>query len=219
MTYPPYIREKARELRRTKKLTIDEIAERLAISRTTAFYWVRDLEIPRKPIGWPIGAREKGNRAMRRKYRLLREAAYRLGVDQFEVLSEDPEFRDFVCLFITEGYRRSSHGVAIANSDLAVIKLADRWIRRLTDKQVRYTFQHHADQDPGKLIEFWSDELRVDPGAFTFQRKSNSGGLRGRNWRSPHGVLTVLCHDTYLRCRMQAWVDRVKDEWMNLGDR
>jgi len=54
MAYPAYIREKARELRTKKKLTIDEIAERLAIPRTTIYGWVRDLEIPRKPNdGWP----------------------------------------------------------------------------------------------------------------------------------------------------------------------
>jgi hypothetical protein len=31
MAYPTYIREKARQLRRDKKLTIDELAERLAL--------------------------------------------------------------------------------------------------------------------------------------------------------------------------------------------
>jgi transcriptional regulator with XRE-family HTH domain len=35
VTYPPYLREKARKLRADKKLTIDEIAERLSVGRTT----------------------------------------------------------------------------------------------------------------------------------------------------------------------------------------
>ena len=38
--HPPYLREKAREMRVEKKLTIDQIAERLALSRTTIYYWV-----------------------------------------------------------------------------------------------------------------------------------------------------------------------------------
>jgi transcriptional regulator with XRE-family HTH domain len=46
MTYPPYLREKARELRRERNCTIDEIAERLAIGRTTVFYWVGDMSRP-----------------------------------------------------------------------------------------------------------------------------------------------------------------------------
>ena len=41
-TYPPYLREKARQLRRERKLTIDQLAECLALPRTTVYYWVRD---------------------------------------------------------------------------------------------------------------------------------------------------------------------------------
>ena len=51
IAYPPYIREKARELRVSRELTIDEIAVRLAISRSTVFHWVRDLPIPRSGSG------------------------------------------------------------------------------------------------------------------------------------------------------------------------
>jgi transcriptional regulator with XRE-family HTH domain len=34
MTYPAYLRERARELRTTKQLSLDEIAERLALPKT-----------------------------------------------------------------------------------------------------------------------------------------------------------------------------------------
>jgi DNA-binding XRE family transcriptional regulator len=37
MAYPAYIREKARQLRQEKKMTIDELAECLVISRTTIY--------------------------------------------------------------------------------------------------------------------------------------------------------------------------------------
>jgi hypothetical protein len=45
MVHPAYIREKARELRVAKRLTMDELADRLAIPRATIYYWVRDLPI------------------------------------------------------------------------------------------------------------------------------------------------------------------------------
>jgi hypothetical protein len=35
MAYPTHVKQKARELQTEKKLTIDELAERLAIPRTT----------------------------------------------------------------------------------------------------------------------------------------------------------------------------------------
>ena len=38
MAHAPYLRDKARELRISKKLTIDELAERLSLPRTTIYY-------------------------------------------------------------------------------------------------------------------------------------------------------------------------------------
>ena len=95
------MREKARALRAQRKLTIDELAERLALSRSTIYYWVRDLPIERK--GRANADQRRGSRAMRRKYRLMREEAYREGLESFDALVRDPSFRDFVCLYIAEG--------------------------------------------------------------------------------------------------------------------
>lgn len=214
MAYPAYIREKARELRTEKKLTIDELAERLAIPRTTVYGWVRDLEIPRKPCtGWPASAREKGTQAMQLRYRALRELAYKQGRDEFPVLSVQSTFRDFVCMYIGEGFKRDRNVVSICNSDPAVVRLGAHWIRKLTEHPIEFAFQHHADQDPAELCVFWADLLRIDPSAIKFQRKSNSNGLTGRNWRSKYGVLQVRTSDTYLRARIDAWMDAVRGGW------
>jgi excisionase family DNA binding protein len=109
MAHQSHLRKKARQLRESKRLTIDELAARLALPRTTIYYWVRDLPIPatRPGTGWPASAQRKGTRAMQRKYRLLREAAYEEGWRAFEQLSAEREFRDFVCLYIAEGYKRN----------------------------------------------------------------------------------------------------------------
>jgi hypothetical protein len=119
MAYPLYVREKARQLRRKEQLTIDQLAERLALPRTTIYYWVRDLPIPRSGPGGGFGeqARRKGNRRMQANYRRIREQAYELGYWEFPRLASDPTFRDFVCLYIAEGYKRSRNTVSIANSD------------------------------------------------------------------------------------------------------
>lgn len=217
MAYPSYIKEKARQLRADKKLTIDELAERLAIPRTTIYGWVKDLEIPRKPAsdGWPESARRKGNRAMQTKYRRLREAAYDDGLHFYTHLSEIPSFRDFLVLFITEGHRRSRHEVSIANSDPSVIRLAVRWMRILSANPLRYSIQHHADQRIEDLREFWAVQLNIGEDQIRFQRKSNSGQLSGRTWRSRYGVLTVAVGDAYFREAMQAWTDCLRDTWLN----
>jgi transcriptional regulator with XRE-family HTH domain len=75
MAYPAYLRERARELRTTKHLSLDEIAERLALPKTTVYCWIVDLPLgrPRRENG------HKGNLAMQAKYRRLREDAYAQG--------------------------------------------------------------------------------------------------------------------------------------------
>lgn len=163
--------------------------------------------------GWSDAARRKGNRAMRAKYRALREAAYRQGREEFPVLLMQPTFRDFVCMYIGEGYKRDRNVVSICNSDPAVVRLGAHWIARLTSNRVAFEFQHHADQDPDELRAFWGSLLNIDPLAIKFQRKSNSRKMSGRAWRSRYGVLQVRTSDTYLRARLDAWMDRVRFEW------
>ena len=131
MSHPAYLRAKARELRVERSLTIDEIAERLALPRTTIFYWVRDLPVARKPVVASRG-QTMGTQAMQAKYRLAREAAYAQGRATFGSLAADPSFRDFICLYLAEGSKRDRNRVQICNSDVAVVRLCDQWLRRLS---------------------------------------------------------------------------------------
>ena len=217
MTYPAYIREKARKLRAQHKLTLDEIAERLRLPRTTIFYWIRDLPIDRRPNSqWPESARAKASRSVRAKYARLREHAYRNGHRSFDALVRDyPSFRDFVLLFMTEGFKRNRNVVSIANSDPAMVELAARWLRLLSRRKLTYSIQYHADQDLEMLRGFWGNRLALDPESIVLQRKSNSNGLKGRTWRSQFGVMTVCTHDTYLRARLEAWMDCLRREWLD----
>jgi hypothetical protein len=217
MAYPAYMREKARELRVKQKLTIDELAEQLAVSRTTIYSWVHDLPLPasKKPVGFSEAARRKGNRAMRRKYRLLREAAYDEAIHFYPHLSESPTFRDFLVIFMTEGHRRARHCVSIGNSDPSIIRLSNRWMRVFSSRALCYSVQYDADQDLDALRAFWGDQLEIDGTEIKLQRKSNSGRLAGRTWRSRYGVLTVTARDTYFREAMRAWTDCLRDRWLD----
>ncbi len=218
MTYPPYIREKAEQLRVEKQLTVGEIAERLGIAKSTIFYWVGHIEIPRKPggtSGWTCSARERGTAAMQAKYRRLREAAYERGAAEFPSLIGRPFFRDFVCLYIAEGSKRSRNRVAICNSDEAVLRVAHPWMKSICERPLEYSIQFHADQNLAEVCEYWAAELGIESEAIRLQRKSNSGKLAGRTWRSANGVLTMTGNDTYARARLQAWMDCVRRSWLD----
>src|SRR3954470_12938234 len=118
-------------MRTERNFSIDEIAERLVLPRTTVFYWVRDLPIDRSARP-RTRAQLNGSLAMQAKYRRLREAAYAEGRETFDELALDPSFRDFVCLYIAEGYKRNRNTVSVCNSDPAVVVVCDRWLRRLS---------------------------------------------------------------------------------------
>jgi DNA-binding XRE family transcriptional regulator len=209
------MREKARKLRAEQELTIDEIAERLGVSRTTVFFWVGDMPRPKRCLARQAPAHVTGNRAMQAKYRRLREEAYEEGVETFESMSQEGGFIEFITLFIAEGYKRNRNVVSVANSDPAVIAIADRWMRRLSRNKMNYWVQYHADQDLWSLQEFWGKLVGIEPEEIRLQRKSNSNQLNGRTWRSEHGVLTVTTHDTYFRARLQAWTDVLRRRWLD----
>jgi len=143
-------------MRLERRMTIDEIAERLALSRTTVYHWVQELPIERDPVV-ASRAQRQATRAMQAKYRLAREAAYEEGRAGFAALARDPSFRDFLCLYLAEGYKRSRNQVAVCNSDAAIVQLCDRWLRRLSARTVRYSVQYHADQDLEELRRFDAD--------------------------------------------------------------
>jgi transcriptional regulator with XRE-family HTH domain len=218
MTHPPYLREKARQLRIEKKLSQDEIADRLALTKTTVWYWIEDLPDPEIKFRDSEG-RQRGRaiaaRLNRERAKAARDLAYAQGLREFDALDAEPGFRDFICMYIGEGYKRNRNRVSLANSDPRVVLLADFWISRFAANKVTYSLQYHADQDPDELISFWSGWLGAEPHSFVYQRKSNSGNLKGRTWRCRFGVLSVGTNDTQFRARLQAWIDRVQEGWLD----
>lgn len=189
----------------------------MALSRSTVYYWVRDMPIPGLGPGggWPTDAQRLGTKAMQRTYRRRREVAYREGLESFDALDAEPTFRDFVALYIAEGYKRNRNCVAICNSNPVVMKLAHVWMGRLAARPLRYSVQFHEDQDSEVLASFWGSELGVPAAAIVTYRKSNSGRLSGRTWRCKHGVLTIVVGDTYFRARLAAWIDQLERQWLD----
>ncbi len=151
---------------------------------------------------------------MQARYRAEREAAYRRGIEEYAGLIVEPTFRDFLCLYLAEGYKRSRNELELSNSDPAIMRVGVRWLRELTERPLAFGVQVHADQDLDDVRGFWANQLAIAPSAIRLQRKSNSSQLRGRTWRSEHGVLSARVSDTLLRARMQAWLDELRAEWV-----
>ncbi len=159
MTHPEYIRAKAVELRTQRNLSIDEIAERLALPRTTVFYWLRDLPIDRSARPRTL-AQLNGSIAMQAKYRRLREAAYAEG--RASSTSWRSTLRSATSSACTS--RRATSGTATRCRCATQIR---RWSCSATAgsagsrvRRLHYRVQYHADQDLDELQRFWGAQLR-----------------------------------------------------------
>jgi hypothetical protein len=81
------------------------------------------------------------------------------------------------------------------------------------EDKLRYRVQYHVDHDIEELQNYWAAHLNIQPDNVKPERKSNSGKLSGRQFRSKYGVISISVGDTYLRARLQAWMDFVKAQW------
>jgi hypothetical protein len=211
MSHDAHLREKAIRLRTDHNMTLEQIVERLQLPKTTIYGWIKHIPIPR--TSKQTEAQIRGTQAMQAKYKSVRNNAYQQGWDEAPTLIQEPTFRDFVVLYMAEGYKRDRNKVSICNSDKSIVRLAHRWLCQLSAKNISYRIQYHVDQNLDELQHYWAEALNIRPENIALQRKSNSGKLSGRQFRSVYGVLEIAIRDTYLRAKLQAWMDFVKQQW------
>jgi hypothetical protein len=203
----------ARSLRVEQQLTVDELALRLSLPRSTIYYWVRDLPLRG---GMRDSVRGQGRDAPRKVSREHGEAAYEEGLETFEELSAQPTFRDFICVYLVQGDhdQRDRTRVALTNSDPDVMRLVGRWIGRLTNRVPFLSLQYRPGQSLSDLRRFWSETMGAEPRAIRARRSAaRDSDKQAMPESPPHGLLTVGVEDTLLRARLQGWMYRARESW------
>jgi transposase-like protein len=213
------IREKAIELRATTGASLNELASELGVARSTLQGWVKGVALPDSPLSEEKLRKQRARQqaatqAMQRKYAALRTDAYEAAYCDARMLLEDRELRDFVVLYLAEGYRKDRNSVSFTNSNPTMIKFAHMCMRKLAENRYfRYNLQYHQDQDPEALRASWAALLAIDAGCINLLRKSNSGRLTGRRFACEFGIFQIQVSDTLFRSRLQALMDVVQEEW------
>lgn len=207
MAHARYLRQMARSLRVEQRLTVDELAVRLSLPRSTIYYWVRDLPLGDGACG------DTHREASGRVSRASRDAAYEEGLETFEELSAQPTFRDFVCIYLVQGEHRDRTRVALTNSDPAVMRLVSRWLRRLTDKAPFLSLRYGPGQSLRELRRFWGEVTGAEPRSIRVRGSCAEGPGEDPAPGPPHGRLTVAVEDTLLRARLQGWMHRARESW------
>ncbi len=128
---------------------------------------------------------------------------------EFERLSRDSTFSEFVHLYEAVGSRANLNLVEFSSSAPGWAALAAHWIRRLSSTRVSYLLEFDEGEDLVELVRFWSRRLDVSHERIRLRRPSQAGEFhRGPGW-DRWGVMTVRCADPMLAARLQTWIDHV----------
>lgn len=216
VAHPADTRTLARKLRRGKRLSIDELARRLGVSRSTVYNWVSDIPIPGSGSGGGFSqeARRRGTRAMREGRRRLRETYYTFGLEVYPSLSSQPAFKDFLVSYVAVGKKSDLREVSFAHPDPLMMQLAVGWLRDYGRNRLRYRLQLPADVDVGRAQRFWAERMGVPVEEIVPERSTADGSLAAAPVRrNILGTLRIASTDTLLRVELQAWIDCARSEW------
>jgi transcriptional regulator with XRE-family HTH domain len=221
MRHAGVLKAEAVRLRALEGFSLNELAERLGIPKSTVRYWVKDTppgslsELRQVQRLLRQSARQQaGTAAMQAKYAAMRQEAYAATNMRATELLQDLVVRDFVILYLAEGYRKQRNCVALSNSNPRIIKFAHNAMRRLaTNPHFYYSFQYHADQNPDELKLYWAAQLGISSEQIHPIPKTNSGHLEGRRFACEHGVFQIQVGDTRFRAELQALMDAIQEEW------
>jgi hypothetical protein len=216
MAHSNYLRRMARLLRVEQRLTVDQLASRLALPRSTVYYWVRDLPLGERE-GECASAAGVGERAGtdigKRASAVAGDVAYEDALRSFDDLVAQPTFRDFVCLYIARGSTHERAKVSLSDSDAAVMRLVNRWMLRLSDKSPLLSVRYEPGQSLTELRRFWGGVVGVQARTIHVHEATDRADARVTEQRAGHGVLTVAVEDALLRARLQAWICKTRDSW------
>jgi hypothetical protein len=138
---------------------------------------------------------------------------YDQALRSYDELITRPTFHDFICVYIADGYKRDRRRVALASADPDVIRLAHRWIRRLSDVSPSLTVRYTHEQSREELRRFWSEVVGEQLESIRTRRAFAEELEHASGARPLRGVLTVSVDDVALRARMQAWMRRTREGW------
>lgn len=215
--YQPYIIEKAIEFRLKENLGIDEISERLNVPPEIVNKWLVDYPIKNNQTE---GQKRKA-KMIQDRFANLREKAYEDGLAEAPELFKNRHFRDFINLYLAEGTKRGRNTVEIVNSNAPVMILAYHFIKLYANPENTFFFyiQIHVSQNPDEIKNYWAEQIGIKPEEIKIKRISTSNRGEGRKFNSPYGVFTIQVGDTYLRARLQAWMDYLRKQWLdNFGN-
>lgn len=205
------------EMRKSGK-SMNEIAKKLNIAKSSVSYWVRDVELTkeqRKKLsqkGFSVDAVEK-----RRINRLRNENNKReLIID--EAKKDIKEVSDYelkiigAMLYLGEG-RKTQRTVSIANADPDVIKMIMKFFRKICkvkEEKFRGHIHIHSHLNVKKAEKYWSEVSGIPLSQFYKTYSKPSVATKSKKDSLPLGTFDIYVCDTKLFLTIMGWIEEIK---------
>lgn len=153
---------KARELR-AKGLTMDAIAEKLRVSKSSVSQWTRD--VPFQPSLLRTKARRRSPNILQRRKQEEIEHLRAEGIARVGRLDRKQFLVAGAALYAAEG-SKAGWEVAFANSDPRMVGFFCAWLRaffHIDESRLRLRIYLHEGLDLGAAVDFWTRLTSIPP--------------------------------------------------------
>ena len=198
---------RARELR-AEAWTLQEIADELDVSKSSASLWCRDVEFTPKPRN----RGHSGHKPHPLHVKKLEEIE-RCRLEAEEIVGALSE-RDLLmfCLALYAGEGSKTEGsVIFANSDPLLIAVFISWLRsffKVDEERLRMKIYLHSDLDLAEATKFWCGVSKIPVEQFRTPYRVNVGPTRRTN-RHVNGCATVSYSCSLTHRRVMAMIAAV----------
>jgi transposase-like protein len=176
--------------------SVKDIAAKLNVSIDSTYYFFRKHNIKRR------------NRTEARNLAYDRQSATFSLKKNLSVYEKELKVAG-IMLYWGEGSKWTGEKIIdFANSDLGIIKVFLKFLRVICgvkESKLRVYLYCYSNQEPSKLIEYWSKEINISKKQFTkpYVRKDFNNKKTGK---MKHGLIHIRYADRKLLDQMRIWI-------------
>lgn len=212
-------RDKAIELRK-QGFSINEIVQKLGVSKGSVSGWVRDVsltKVQRERLVNNMHSLEVIEK--RREVRLKNERARRQKItdrakQDYDDIDKEQLKLIGTILYWGEGGKTKRGMVRVTNADPEVIRVMMRYFREVCnvkDKKFRgyiHTFSHTNSE---KAERYWSQVSGIPRKQFYKTYTKPSAASKNKRDALPYGTFDIYVCDTKLFLTIMGWIERIKE--------
>ncbi len=186
----PHLQQKAILMRKGGD-SINSIAKKIAVSKSTVSGWCRDISLSEKQLAL-IAERSqhhatlgllKASEIQRKKRQTNIVKAVQLGKSDVGKISKRDKYMLGLGLYWGEGYKKGSQELGFTNSDPTMITFYIEWLKQIynipkTDLILRISINDQHIKRTKEILKYWSNTTNISPSQFTKTSFIRVGGTK-----------------------------------------